>query len=91
MVGVETTCIASGAKAFGLAEPGCNLQGIVHSSYHASHHNISSRLRGAELVSSTDIGRYPSPVRLLAKVMKLAWLPAQCPLKVTGGSCLISG
>jgi len=22
MVGVETTCIASGAKAFGLAEPG---------------------------------------------------------------------
>jgi hypothetical protein len=54
MVGVETTCIASGANASAWQNL-ANLQGIVRSSYHAFYHNIPSRLCSSELIFNTAI------------------------------------
>lgn len=89
MVGVETTCIASGAKAFGLAEPGKRVATCKASSTNRTmhvYHNILSILRGVELDFHTEFKPKPCPVCLADEVMKLAYgrLPAQCPIACPG-------
>jgi hypothetical protein len=52
MVGVETTCIASGANASAWQNL-ANLKGIVRSSYHALYHDRFSRLESSESIFNT--------------------------------------